>query len=134
MCSEGYSTWFVRMCVCYHVFCHHAQQDWQIAIPTGSAHTALHLPPPSTSFCFTYHCLPLSLLSSLSTSPLSLPPSSSPSPLSLSPSLKSFKAQSSNSDPLSKKSASYASPQEVCKFITELGISRVSCHYIISLL
>ncbi|CAI8049105.1 DNA-directed RNA polymerase III subunit RPC6, partial [Geodia barretti] len=60
------------------------------------------------------------------TSPLSLPPSSSPSPLSLSPSLKSFKAQSSNSDPLSKKSASYASPQEVCKFITELGISRVA--------
>ena len=23
MCSEGYSTWSVRLSICYHVFCHH---------------------------------------------------------------------------------------------------------------
>lgn len=39
---------------------------------------------------------------------------------------KAFKAKSSNTDPLSRKSASFATPQEVCKFITELGISRVA--------
>ena len=26
----------VCLCVCYHVFCHHAQRDNKIAIPTGS--------------------------------------------------------------------------------------------------
>lgn len=39
---------------------------------------------------------------------------------------KSFKAQSSNTDPLSRKRASFATPKEVCKFITELGISKVT--------
>ena len=40
MRSEGYSTWFVipsvRPSVCYHVFCHYAQQAGQKAIPAGS--------------------------------------------------------------------------------------------------
>ena len=40
MRSEGYSTWsvipFVCLSVCYHVFCHYAQQGGQKAIPTGS--------------------------------------------------------------------------------------------------
>ena len=44
MRSEGYSTWSVspsvcpsvRPSVCYHVFCHYAQQGGQKAIPTGS--------------------------------------------------------------------------------------------------
>ena len=40
MRSEGYSTWSVILSVClsvcYHVFCHYAQQGGQKAIPTGS--------------------------------------------------------------------------------------------------
>ena len=37
MRSEGYSTWSsVRPSVCYHVFCHYAQQGGQKAMPTGS--------------------------------------------------------------------------------------------------
>ena len=40
MRSEGYGSWSVslsvRPSVCYHVFCHYAQQGGQKAIPTGS--------------------------------------------------------------------------------------------------
>ncbi|XP_064382241.1 DNA-directed RNA polymerase III subunit RPC6-like isoform X2 [Halichondria panicea] len=39
---------------------------------------------------------------------------------------KAFKAQSDHKDPISRKSASYSTTAEVCKFITELGISKVS--------
>ena len=46
MRSEGYGTWFVSMSVipsfCYRVFCHHAQRDSKIAIPTGSFLHRLH--------------------------------------------------------------------------------------------
>ena len=40
MRSEGYCTWSVSLSVCssvcYHVFCHYAEQGGQKAIPTGS--------------------------------------------------------------------------------------------------
>lgn len=36
-----------------------------------------------------------------------------------------FKAEATHKDPISRKSASYSSAQDVCKFITELGISKV---------
>ena len=44
MRSEGYSTWsvilsfrpFVRLSICYHVYCHYVQQGGQKTIPTGS--------------------------------------------------------------------------------------------------
>ena len=38
------------------------------------------------------------------------------------------KASDAHKDPLSRKSASYASSKEVCKFIMELGISKVHVH------
>lgn len=37
-----------------------------------------------------------------------------------------FKADRNHDDPISKRDASYASPKEVWKFISDLGISRVS--------
>ena len=49
MRSEGYGLSFcpsvrpsVRLSVCYHVFCHYAQQGGQKAIPTGSVPHWLH--------------------------------------------------------------------------------------------
>ncbi len=55
---------------------------------------------------------------------------SSVSVISSSP--QAFKAKSDHKDPVSRKSASYASPQEVCTFITELGISKVLYMVLIS--
>ena len=43
MRSEGYSTWSMCLCVCYHVFCRYAQRDGQKAIPTGSVPHWLYL-------------------------------------------------------------------------------------------
>ena len=37
-----------------------------------------------------------------------------------------FKADRNHDNPLAKRDASYASPKEVWKFISDLGISRVS--------
>ena len=64
--------------------------------------------------------LSLSLSHSLSLSLFSL---SSSLPPSLS--TQASKADAAHKDPISRKSASYASSKEVCKFIMELGISKV---------
>ena len=44
---------------------------------------------------------------------------------------KAFKAERNHGDPISRRDASYAKPDEVWKFITELGISRVSMQLIL---
>ena len=69
MRSEGYSTWSEYLCVfvsvCYHVFCHRAQQCAQQDIPAASVGheqsftQCLHLQPgPHFTFFLTHpHCL-----------------------------------------------------------------------------
>ena len=53
--------------------------------------------------------------------------------LSLSFPPQASKANAAHEDPISRKSASYASSKEVCKFIMELGISKVHNPVTISL-